>query len=151
MVSGLRFAAGTVSTVTFGGSAGSWVEAETAAAVCGSARASAGVAVASAALRWRRMIVLAMNRPHRATLSATTMRAIVPAFIGTAFWARAYARIRGQSSKKIPPFQGNTKLNPGPRKNIPKMTRIEKLRTKKENSTIASLRSSGLVEGLRST
>ena len=71
-------------------------------------------------------------RPRRAAIT-TTMAMAMP------------HDVRSYSSKKIPSFQGKTKLKPGPRKNEPMMTSTAHISMKIVKIAIANFRSFGLV------
>src|SRR5439155_1254511 len=57
----------------------------------------------------------------------------------------------GHKSKKIPWDHGQVQLNPGPRKNDPMMVRVAPNMNSMVKQVMASLRSPGLMLGLRST
>ena len=57
------------------------------------------------------------------------------------------SNVGSYSSKKMPSFQGNTKLKPWPRKNEPMMTSTAQNIRKIVNNAIANFRSSGLFDG----
>src|SRR4029077_18356530 len=59
--------------------------------------------------------------------------------------------VGGHNSKKSPWLHGQTQLNPGPRKNDPMIVSVAPNMKSIVNSVMASLRSPGLLLGLRST
>ena len=90
----------------------------------------------------RRPVAMIITPASTSTAARATTRAVDES---TGSYTYSY------SSKKIPSFQGNTKLNPGPRKNEPMMTSTAHSITNIVKIEIANFRSFGSWDGLLST
>ena len=121
---------------------------------------ASSAAAASAATLWSRWRVSALSVPVTRPSGSDAARLRPVAMIITAARIEqdrdgddeddGHGGVCSYSSKKMPSFHGNTKLNPGPRKNEPMITSTAQNIRKIVKMEIANLRSSGLCDGFLS-